>query len=145
MTFKDKLGKYRRSHKVRLIVIIVLLLIVLIAAYFWKKFRIWLIAIALMLFAALGLELAGHDYDVGKFLKTGSLKESRIERTKSGKYWKIGDECTKETLDCKDFQYQEDAQDYYEKCGGKENDISGLDRDKDGIACESLPSRNQKK
>ena len=138
MTTKDKLGKLRRSHKFRLIVITLLLIAVLVAAYFWKQFRIWLLAIALMLAMALGLEISGHDYDVGKFLKTGSLKESQIDMTKNG-YWKIGDECTQETLDCDDFEYQEDAQDYYEKCGGIENDVSGLDRDKDGVACEMLP------
>lgn len=139
MTLKDKLGKYRRSHKFRLTVIIILLALVLILAYFWKQFRIWLLAIAFLLLAALGLEVSGHDYDVGKLLKTGSFKESRIERTKDGSFWKIGDECTQETLDCDDFEYQEDAQDYYEKCGGIQNDVSGLDRDKDGIACEMLP------
>jgi len=141
MTKKDKLGKLRRSHKARLIVILTLLIIVLALAYFWKQFRIWLLGIAILLLAALGLEVSGTDYDIGKLIKTGSLKESRVERTKSGNFWKIGDECTQETLDCDDFEYQEDAQDYYEKCGGVENDVSGLDRDKDGIACEMLPHK----
>ncbi len=139
MTFKDKLGKYRRSHKVRLIVIGLLLIFALIGAYFWKQVRVWFLVAAVMLATALGLEIFGTDYDVGKLLKTGSLKESRIERTKDGKFWKIGDECTQETLDCNDFEYQEDAQDFYEKCGGLSNDVSGLDRDKDGVACEMLP------
>ncbi len=138
MTKKDKLGKLRRSHKARLIVISVLLIAVLITAYFWKQFRMWLLAIAAMLALALGLEVSKLDYDVGKLIKTGSFKESQVEMTKNG-YWKIGDECTQETLNCDDFEYQEDAQDYYEKCGGVENDVSGLDRDKDGTACEMLP------
>lgn len=41
-------------------------------------------------------------------------------------------------LDCKDFQYQEDAQAEYEK---DRSDPHGLDDDKDGIACESLKKR----
>ncbi len=41
-------------------------------------------------------------------------------------------------LDCKDFQYQEDAQAVLDATPG---DPNGLDRDKNGIACESLPSR----
>ncbi|MEU3626139.1 excalibur calcium-binding protein [Amycolatopsis coloradensis] len=41
-------------------------------------------------------------------------------------------------LDCKDFQYQEEAQAEYEK---DRSDPHGLDDDKDGIACETLPKR----
>ena len=37
---------------------------------------------------------------------------------------------------CSSFRYQEDAQDYH-----RTNPSSGLDGDKDGIACESLPRR----
>lgn len=41
--------------------------------------------------------------------------------------------------DCSDFATQEEAQRFYESQGGPAKDPHGLDRDKDGIACESLP------
>ena len=39
-------------------------------------------------------------------------------------------------MDCKDFGSQEEAQSYFEANGP--GDPDGLDRDNDGIACESL-------
>jgi len=39
--------------------------------------------------------------------------------------------------DCQDFASQADAQRVYEESG--EDDPYGLDRDRDGVACESLP------
>lgn len=42
-------------------------------------------------------------------------------------------------LDCPDFDFQEDAQDELDK---DRSDPNGLDRDKDGIACETLPHRD---
>ncbi len=144
MSFKDRVGKYRRSHKTRIVFIIILIIIFAVIALLWKKVRVWFIGLIILLFVSLGMELKGTDWDVGKLIKTWSFDKSKIERTASGKYWKIGDECTKETLDCKDFKFQEDAQDYFEKCGGVENDVSGLDRDHDGKACESLPSKKNK-
>jgi LPXTG-motif cell wall-anchored protein len=41
---------------------------------------------------------------------------------------------------CSDFKTQEEAQQYFESHGGsKSNNVDGLDRDHDGIACENLP------
>ncbi|MFC5142157.1 excalibur calcium-binding domain-containing protein [Actinomycetospora rhizophila] len=39
---------------------------------------------------------------------------------------------------CDDFTYQEDAQDFFDTTAGDPHD---LDRNDDGVACESLPSR----
>lgn len=39
--------------------------------------------------------------------------------------------------DCRDFNTQEEAQRFYERSGP--GDPHGLDRDNDGIACETLP------
>ncbi len=50
------------------------------------------------------------------------------------------DLCKQDIFDCDSFKYQEMAQNFYEFCGGTENDVHYLDGDKDGIACESLPS-----
>lgn len=40
---------------------------------------------------------------------------------------------------CSDFATQAEAQRFYEEAGGPTLDIYGLDRDRDGIACEDLP------
>lgn len=40
--------------------------------------------------------------------------------------------------DCSDFRTQRQAQRFYRKNGGPRQDPHGLDRDRDGIACEEL-------
>lgn len=40
---------------------------------------------------------------------------------------------------CADFPTQSDAQAFYKGAGGPRFDPHGLDRDRDGIACEDLP------
>lgn len=41
--------------------------------------------------------------------------------------------------DCPDFSTQQEAQEFFEDQGGPENDYHNLDRDGDGVVCESLP------
>jgi hypothetical protein len=42
---------------------------------------------------------------------------------------------------CPDFTFQEQAQRFFERHGGsRANNVDGLDRDRDGVACERLPS-----
>jgi Excalibur calcium-binding domain len=41
--------------------------------------------------------------------------------------------------DCSDFDTQRQAQKFFKKAGGPKKDPHGLDRDRDGKACESLP------
>ncbi len=40
---------------------------------------------------------------------------------------------------CADFSTKSEAQTFFEKVGGTDNDVNRLDGDKDGGACESLP------
>lgn len=40
--------------------------------------------------------------------------------------------------DCSDFNSQREAQKFFESEGGPRNDYHNLDRDGDGIACESI-------
>ena len=47
--------------------------------------------------------------------------------------------CSRNAYNCTDFSTQAQAQVAYEFCGGKANDVHGLDFDLDGRACESLP------
>ena len=41
--------------------------------------------------------------------------------------------------DCSDFSTQAQAQRFFEDKGGPEKDYHNLDKDNDGVACESLP------
>lgn len=45
----------------------------------------------------------------------------------------------KDDKDCKDFSTQQEAQEFFEREGGPQQDTHGLDKDKDGQACEELP------
>ncbi len=142
MSLKSKLGYYRRNSKFRIFFILALLALLAIMFFVWEKLRLFIVAIAILLLTALGLEISHHDWDIGKFIHTGSFDQSKIEQTKD-KFWKIGDDCTKDQMNCSDFQYQEDAQDFFEKCGGINNNINRLDgNDKDGVACEQLPHKH---
>jgi Staphylococcal nuclease homologue/Excalibur calcium-binding domain len=47
--------------------------------------------------------------------------------------------CNRNAYNCGDFNTHAEAQAVYEACGGVGNDVHKLDRDRDGIACESLP------
>ena len=48
-------------------------------------------------------------------------------------------DCSGNIYNCPDFATHSAAQTCFEHCGGIDNDIHGLDADKDGIACENLP------
>lgn len=47
--------------------------------------------------------------------------------------------CNYNAYNCGNFRTHAEAQAVYEACGGVNNDVHQLDKDKDGIACESLP------
>ena len=47
-------------------------------------------------------------------------------------------DCESNTYNCGDFETQSEAQIVYEECGGVDNDIHQLDKDGNGLACESL-------
>jgi hypothetical protein len=53
--------------------------------------------------------------------------------------------CTDNLYNCSNFKYQEDAQEVFDKCkaAGK-GDINRLDGDKNGVACQDLPSKSGK-
>lgn len=54
--------------------------------------------------------------------------DPKVERS----YAEYGDK------DCKDFSTQAEAQRFFEEQGGPDKDSHNLDRDGDGIVCESL-------
>lgn len=145
----SKAKQLRGSHKVRLSVIIVLMIIVAILFFFWEKGRIALVVAFIALLAALGLEVSQNDWDLGKLWDTKSFQESKVSRDETGNilYDINGNITTDSTIgkkaddyNCIDFNTQPAAQTFFEKVGGTGNDINRLDGDKDGEACESLPT-----
>ncbi len=141
------LRSLRGNHKLRLWVIAILMAIVVILFIFVEKMR-WLLVIAFVaLLAAFGLETTMNDWDVGRLMETGSFSESRLGRDSSGNvlYDVFGDvtaDAAKgkkaDAYNCDDFSTQPEAQSFFEKVGGRGNDLNRLDGDKDGEACESL-------
>jgi len=49
-------------------------------------------------------------------------------------------DCGSDSYNCDDFITQDEAQRVFDACGGVDNDVHQLDRDGNGVACESLPT-----
>lgn len=140
---EKRVSGLRRSKKVRLSLIVFLLIAAGILFYFWEKGRLFIAGIIVLLLVALGLEASNTDLDLGKLAETHSLKDSVIKRDTDGNLI-MGSLCEpKQTYNynCDDFSYQEEAQKVYEKCAKNGLDIHGLDGNKDGVACQSLPTK----
>ena len=134
-----EVAKWRKSKKTRLYIIGGLLLVVLVLAFLFENLRIWMLGIGTVLLIALGLEVSNTDVDLGKMVETGSIKESIIKRDDKGNPL-FGATCEKNVYNCSDFSTQEEAQEVYETCKTPEaRDRHGLDRDGNGVACQSLP------
>jgi hypothetical protein len=131
---------WRQNKKSRLIIIVGLLILVGVIAFFFEKTRMWMLGIGVILLVALGLETANTDVDLGKLVETGSLSESMIQRDENGKAL-YGATCEENVYNCSDFKTQAEAQEVYDTCATADNrDRHGLDRDGDGVACQSLPT-----
>ena len=134
-----EVAQWRQNKNVRLGIIIGLLVLVIIIAFFFEKLRLWMLGIGIVLLAALGMEVSNTDLDLGKLVETGSLEESLIKRDASGNPI-FGATCEENVYNCGDFKTQSEAQEVYDTCNTSENrDRHGLDRDGDGVACQSLP------
>ncbi len=114
--------------------------------------------VIVLLLGALGLETTNNDFDLMSIFSGNSVSESkimrdkdgnleqtstgdfvtRIMRDKSGNVVESGGKYTDE-YNCDDFSTQVEAQSFFTKAGGLTKDTNGLDGDKDGEACESLP------
>lgn len=134
-----EVAKWRQSKKARLIIIIGLLVIVALLAFFFEKLRLWMLGIGIVLLAALGMEVANTDLDLGKLMSGESVEESLIKRDATGNPI-FGATCEQNVYNCGDFSTQKEAQEVYDTCHTSENvDRHGLDKDGDGVACQSLP------
>ncbi len=100
-----------------------------------------LIGVLALLLGAFGLEATNNDWDLGKLLAGESAQEAKVKRDANGDF--LLESCKPELYDCKNFKIQPEAQEIFAKCGGKGDDVNGLDGDNDGIACESLPSSDK--
>lgn len=134
-----------KTKKERLWLIGGLLALAVLAFFFVKNTasRVILGGVIVALLAALGLETQDTDYDLGKLAQTGSLSKAKLTRDEKGELVNIDSFCNAKDIDynCKDFKTQTEAMVVYERCKtlGKNMDVYGLDRDKDGKVCESLP------
>ncbi len=113
-----------------------------------------MIGFIILMLGAVGLEVYDYDLDLGKLRETKSLSESRVESVKDWEWntVRLVGSCVKADVNCDNFATQADAQATYNRCaaeieknnagieGALKLDIYGLDRDKDGIVCEALPS-----
>ena len=136
----------RSSKKARLWIIGGLIALAIAAFIFIKNTtaRIIIGGVIVLLLGAFGLEATNTDFDLGKAVQTGSLSKAKIERDPStGNIVNADTFCNSTEIDynCSDFKTQKEAMDIYNKCKsvGKNMDAFGLDGDKDGLVCESLP------
>ena len=129
---------WRQNKKSRLAIIIGLLLLVVIIGFFFEKTRLFMSGIGVVLLVALGLEASNTDVDLGRLVETGSLSESMIKRDENGKAL-YGATCEENVYNCSNFKTQPEAQEVYDTCTSEENrDRHGLDKDGNGLACQSL-------
>ena len=150
-TAPSKFSKLRGSHNFRLWIIGILLVIVAILFIFWTKARIALAIVFVTLLTALGLEVSQNDWDLQKLWESKSFQDSKVSRDIQGNvlFDKFGEITTDGTrgkkadeYNCDDFDTQPEAQLFFEKVGGTENDVNRLDGNNDGEACESLPKES---
>lgn len=136
------MSQLRRSKNFRLILMVILLAILAVLYFTYEKFRIWILGLMAIILIALGMEVSDNDFDIQKLIETGSFSESRVKVTENG-HWLINECQSKTNFNCDNFKYQEEAQELFDACGGIENDIHGLDRDKDGKVCEANKKRKE--
>lgn len=94
-----------------------------------------LVALALLIFGYFYFSSPEDKSYAPSKIDRGSVLREAIERTDDPLVERppsTGD------YDCSDFGSQEEAQDFFEDEGGPWDDPHNLDRDGDGVACESL-------
>ncbi|GAB0174217.1 MAG: hypothetical protein HHAS10_00960 [Candidatus Altimarinota bacterium] len=146
----------RNTKSTRIWFMVLLLAVILLLFILGIIKKGFAIGLAILILAAIGIETFNYDLDLGKLWETGDIQASRVQHTKDG--LKIMGSCVKpigndkNELDCKNFATQTEAQAKYDQCANdiasyndgvdakkvKSLDLYGLDRDKDGIVCESL-------
>lgn len=77
------------------------------------------------------------DSDASREVRTKARTKSRTQARHESFSIKASS-CVADIYNCSDFTTHREAQNIFEQCSGIEADVHGLDRDKDGVACESL-------
>ena len=141
------LEELRSSKKARLWTIGGLIVLCIVLFIFIKNgtAKIILGVVIAVLAAAFGMEATNNDFDMGTLMETGSFEAAKIQRDpETGNLTNVDGFCSSEKIDynCSDFKTQAEAMEVYNRCSdlGKNMDTFGLDRDKDGLVCESLPA-----
>lgn len=134
-----------QSKKTRLWVIGILAVVCVLGIVFSKATwaKVLFGGLLALLLGAGYMESKNTDYDVKKLVETGSFEKAKLKRDDKGVLTNVEEFCDAKEIDynCKDFKTQSEAQMVYDRCKvkGKNMDVYGLDRDKDGKVCESLP------
>ena len=154
---KAKLEQARNTKSTRIWVMVALVVILFVLWWFGKIKTAFAVGLGIVLLAAIGIQTFDYDLDLGSLWAGKSIAESRVQQTNDGV--KLMGSCVKPVgadkndLDCANFQTQAEAQAKYDSCAdqiGSNNksldkakimslDIYGLDGNKNGIVCESLP------
>ena len=150
------------TPKNRLWLMIVLLVVVVVLWWMGKIKAGLAIGLGIILLAAIGIQTYNYDLDLGTLWRTGNIQESRTQQvtTKDGTVVRLTGNCVKPAggdagfdLNCSNFKTQPEAQAKYNECAtaiAEANtglaaskimslDVYGLDGNKNGIVCESLP------
>lgn len=118
--------------------------------------------IIVLLLGGLFMETTNTDFDLGSILSGNSVSDSKVMRDESGNIQRTetGQMVTRMMRDktgnvvpdgtagakytdeynCSDFSTRPEAQKFFVNAGGANNDTNRLDGNKDGEACESLPT-----
>jgi hypothetical protein len=155
-SFGTKVERARNTKSTRIWVMIGLLAILFLLWWFGKIKTAFAVGLGIVLLAAIGVQTMDYDLDLGSLWAGKSIQESRVQQ-KDGV--KLMGSCVaasaknKADLDCSNFKTQSEAQAKYDQCADQiasnnksldkakimSLDIYGLDGNKNGIVCESLP------
>ncbi len=154
---KAELEKARNTKSTRLWLLVAVGVVLFVLWWMGKIKTAFAIGLGIVLLAAIGIQTFDYDLDLGSLWAGKSIADSRVQQTKDG--IKLMGSCvkaqgnTKDDLNCSNFKTQEEAQAKYDMCADqiasynsgldtakvKSLDIYGLDGNKNGVVCESLP------
>jgi hypothetical protein len=153
---RKKMERVRNTKSTRIWFMVLLLAVVVLLYAMGIIKKGFAIGLGILLLAAIGIQTFDYDLDLGTLWDTGSIEQSRVTHTKDG--ITIRGSCAIPTqgsgdLNCANFSTRAEAQAKYDQCANdiasynadvdaakvKSLDIYGLDGDKDGVVCESLP------
>lgn len=151
MSLSKTLSDARQRKNTRIWFMVLLLVIIAVLYFTVGKMKGLLIGLAVIILAAIGIQVTNYDLDLGKMIEThGDIQASRVQHTNDGVT--LYGSCVTDDLNCADFSTQTQAQEKYQWCMDQilannpaitdpnALDVYGLDGDKDGIVCEALPA-----